>query len=330
MKQFLQKKAKLVFLCMLVLLTCTACANPRGRDGKTLADQIIASEETTIDASKINYKDISDKELKKENKKNIKDGQYTIQPTTFKNSMSKGWFEGLIVWPIAQIINLISSKTDAGVGIILTTLLIQMLVFVFTRKSQMSTQRMQEIQPEIQKIQNKYKDKTDERSKMQMAQEMQNIYQKYDIHPFGSMLITFIQLPIMMGMYYATMRSVSVVSGSFMGISLAGTPLDGFKALDIAYISIYVLMVIFYIVSMKLPQWLKKWQDKKDNVKVKKYAQEQTNPMANSMNMSMYFMTAMICIMYISWPMAMSFYWLVSSVIRVCQSLILHKVMNKK
>ena len=56
----------------------------------------------------------------------------------------------------------------------------------------MSTQRMQEIQPEIQKIQNKYKDKTDERSKMQMAQEMQNIYQKYDIHPFGSMLITFI------------------------------------------------------------------------------------------------------------------------------------------
>ena len=54
MKQFLQKKAKLVFLCMLVLLTCTACANPRGRDGKTLADQIIASEETTIDASKIN------------------------------------------------------------------------------------------------------------------------------------------------------------------------------------------------------------------------------------------------------------------------------------
>ncbi len=84
MKQFLQKKAKLVFLCMLVLLTCTACANPRGRDGKTLADQIIASEETTIDASKINYKDISDKELKKEIKKNIKDGQYTINQQLLK------------------------------------------------------------------------------------------------------------------------------------------------------------------------------------------------------------------------------------------------------
>ena len=285
MKRFLQKKAKLVFLCMLVLLTCTACANPRGKDGKTRADQIIASEETTIDVNQINISDITDKAEKKELKKQVKDGKITIPATTFKSSMSHGWFDGLIVWPIAQIINLVSAKTDAGVGIIVTTLLIQMLVFVFTRKSQMSTQRMQEIQPEIQKIQNKYKDKTDERSKMQMAQELQNIYQKYDIHPFGSMLITFIQLPIMMGMYYATMRSVSVVSGSFMGISLAGTPLDGFKAFDIAYISIYVLMVIFYIVSMKLPQWLKKWQDKKDNVKVKKYAQNDGNPMANSMNM---------------------------------------------
>ena len=330
MKQFLQKKAKLVFLCMLVLLTCTACANPRGKDGKTRADQIIASEETTIDVNQINISDITDKAEKKELKKQVKDGKITIPATTFKSSMSHGWFDGLIVWPIAQIINLVSAKTDAGVGIIVTTLLIQMLVFVFTRKSQMSTQRMQEIQPEIQRIQDKYKDKTDERSKMQMAQEIQNIYQKYDIHPFGSMLVTFIQLPIMMGMYYATMRAVSVVSGSFIGISLFGTPIEGIKELNIPCIIIYVLMVIFYIVSMKLPQWLKKWQDKKDNVKVKKYAQNDGNPMANSMNMYMYFMTGMICIMYISWPMAMSFYWLVSSVIRVAQSLILHQIMNKK
>lgn len=330
MKQFLQKKAKLVFLCMLVLLTCTACANPRGRDGKTRADQIIASEETTIDESQINVSDITDKAVKKEIKSQIKDGKITIEATTFKSAMSNGWFDGLIVWPIAQIINLIASKTDAGVGIILTTLLIQMLVFVFTRKSQMSTQRMQEIQPELQRIQDKYKDKTDDRSKMLMYQETQKLYEKYDIHPFGSMLITFIQLPIMMGMYYATMRAVSVVNGAFLGVSLSGTPIDGFKTLNFAYITIYVLMVIFYIVSMKLPQWLKKWQDKKDHVKVKKYAQPEANPMANSMNMTMYFTTALICIMYISWPMAMSFYWLVSSVIRVAQSIILHQVMNKK
>ena len=88
MKQFLQKKAKLVFLCMLVLLTCTACANPRGRDGKTLADQIIASEETTIDASKINYKDISDKKLKRISKMdNIQFNQQLLKILCLKDGL---------------------------------------------------------------------------------------------------------------------------------------------------------------------------------------------------------------------------------------------------
>ena len=89
MKQFLQKKAKLVFLCMLVLLTCTACANPRGRDGKTLADQIIASEETTIDASQINYKDISDKELRKKLKRILKMDNIQFNQQLLKNLCQK-------------------------------------------------------------------------------------------------------------------------------------------------------------------------------------------------------------------------------------------------
>ena len=84
MKQFLQKKAKLVFLCMLVLLTCTACANPRGRDGKTLADQIIASEETTIDASKINYR----KKLKRISKMdNIQFNQQLLKILCLKDGL---------------------------------------------------------------------------------------------------------------------------------------------------------------------------------------------------------------------------------------------------
>lgn len=330
MRQFLQKKAKLVFLCLFVVMTCTACANPRGADGKTKVDQIIASEEIQIKKGQVNVTDIDDAKLKKEYKKLSDDDYITIEATSFGDALSNGWFDGLIVWPIAQLINLCASYTDAGIGIILATLLIQMLVFACTHKSQASSQRMQEIQPELQRIQDKYKNKTDDRSKMLMYQEIQKLYDKYDIHPMGSMLVTFIQLPIMMGVYYATMRAASVVYGSFLGISLAGTPIQGFKTLNVPYIVIYVLMIIFYIISMKLPQWLKKWQDKKDHVKVKKYAQPKENPMMNSMNMTMYFTTALICFMYLSWPMAMSFYWLVSSIIRVCQSILLHMHMNKQ
>ena len=329
MKKFLQEKSKIIFLCLFIVMTCTACSNPRGTDGKTKVDEIIASEQIEVKKSLVNVTEIEDKKLSNEYKKLNDDDTITIEPTTFSEAIADGWFDGLIVWPIAQIINTIASYTDAGVGIIVTTLLIQLIVFMFTRKSQMSSQRMQEIQPEMQKIQNKYKDKTDDRSKMMMYQETQNLYKKYDIHPFGSILVMFIQLPIMMGMYYATMRAASVVYGSFFGLPFSGTPIDGFTKMQFGYIIIYVLMIVCQLLSMKMPQILKKIQDKKDHVKEKKYAEENQNSMMNTMNTTMYFSTAMIAFLYISWPIAMSFYWLVSSIIRIIQSVVLHKIMNK-
>lgn len=329
MKKFLQEKSKIIFLCLFIVMTCTACSNPRGTDGKTKVDEIIASEKIEVNKSLVNVTEIEDKKLSNEYKKLNDDDTITIEPTTFSEAIADGWFDGLIVWPIAQIINTIASYTDAGVGIIVTTLLIQLIVFMFTRKSQMSSQRMQEIQPEMQKIQNKYKDKTDDRSKMMMYQETQNLYKKYDIHPFGSILVMFIQLPIMMGMYYATMRAASVVYGSFFGLPFSGTPIDGFTQMQFGYIIIYVLMIVCQLLSMKMPQILKKIQDKKDHVKEKKYAEENQNSMMNTMNTTMYFSTAMIAFLYISWPIAMSFYWLVSSIIRIIQSVVLHKIMNK-
>lgn len=329
MKKFLQEKSKIIFLCLFIVMTCTACSNPRGTDGKTKVDEIIASEQIEVKKSLVNVTEIEDKKLSNEYKKLNDDDTITIEPTTFSEAIADGWFDGLIVWPIAQIINTIASYTDAGVGIIVTTLLIQLIVFMFTRKSQMSSQRMQEIQPEMQKIQSKYKDKTDDRSKMMMYQETQNLYKKYDIHPFGSILVMFIQLPIMMGMYYATMRAASVVYGSFFGLPFSGTPIDGFTQMQFGYIIIYVLMIVCQLLSMKMPQILKKIQDKKDHVKEKKYAEENQNSMMNTMNTTMYFSTAMIAFLYISWPIAMSFYWLVSSIIRIIQSVVLHKIMNK-
>ena len=326
MKRFLQSKAKILMICFFVLLTCTACSNPRGKDGKTKVDQIIAIEETTVERGRVSIEG-SDKE--KEYKKLSENDLITVQKSTFKNAWTNGWFEGLIVWPISQILNLIASKTDAGVGIIITTILIQILVFFFTRKSQMSSQRMQEIQPEIQRIQNKYADKTDDASRMKMYQETQAIYTKYDIHPFGSLLVTFLQLPIMMGMYYATIRSIAVINGSFLGMDFSGTVMEGFKGLKFNYIIIYVCMILFQFVSMKLPQWLKKRSDKAKNVKVKKYAEPEKKA-SDPASMTMYMSIVMIAVLYISWPIAMSFYWLVSSIYRSCQTLVLHKVMENK
>ena len=325
MRKFLKKRGKILALALFLVVGLSACSSPRGTDGKTKYDQIISSEQITLQKSQINVSDISNEEVRKELEKLPEDAEITIEPTSWGQAWSQSWFDGLIVWPLAQLINVIAGVTDAGWGIILTTLLIQMVIFAFTYKSQASSQRMQELQPEMQRIQKKYEGKTDERSKMLMAQETQKLYKDNDINPMGSMLMMFIQLPVMMGMYYATMRAVAVVYGTFMGMSLSVTPMDAFRTLQWGPIAVYILMILFQILNMKLPQWMQKWQQKKDGVKKKKYADKQEGGMMqNSMNMTMYMSTALIGFMYLTWPLAMSFYWMVSSVIRTIQSVFMH------
>ena len=330
MKKFFKNKKRLLFICLIVMVSLTACSSPRGSDGKTKVNEIIASETFEVQKKNVNVTEIPE-EMQAEYE-NLSDDDYiTIEATSFGDAMNTGWFNGLIVWPIAQLINWIAGKTYAGFGIIGATCLIQLLVFAFTVKSQVSSQRMQMLQPELQKIQNKYAGKTDDRSRMMQAQEMQALYKKNNISPFGSILVMFIQLPILMGMYYATMRASSIVVGSFGGIDLSMTPLAGLQNGQISYIIIFVLMVVFNFLSYKIPQWLQKHEKKKQHIKEKKYAQpKQSGGMMGNMNMMMYMSTAMIAILAFSWPLAMSFYWLVSSVFRVVQNLAVHKFFISK
>lgn len=327
MKKSLFEKYRILLLCLLMVIGLAACSAPRGKDGKTKLDQVIALNDTTIDINKVNISEISDQNLKAELEKS-KETQITIPTTTWAESWSHGWFDGLIVWPIAQMINLFASFTDAGWGIILATLIIQLLIFALTYRSQISQQRMQELQPEMSRIQAKYNGKSDERSRMLMAQEMQKLYADNDLHPFGSMLVMFIQLPVMMGMFYATQRAITTVYGTFMGMPLSETPLYGFQHLQWGPISIYVLMIIVSLLQMQLPKWLNKLskKDQKKPIRDEKPAGMMSNPM----NMTMYMTTALIAFMYLSWPIAMSFYWLVSSIIRAGTSVISHFVSEKE
>lgn len=327
MRNLLQKKGKLLFVGFFVLLTLTGCSAPRGTDGKTKVDQIIASEEVTFKKDQVNVTDIRDEKLKRKYAKLKKDDDIVIQPMSWGKAWSAGWFDGLIVWPLATLINKVAAVSDAGFGIIVTTLLIQTVVFLFTRRSQVSTQRMQEIQPEIQKIQRKYAGRNDQDSQMKMYQETQALYQKYDIHPFGNMLVMFIQMPIMMGMYYATVRAASVINGTFMGIGLEETPMHAFQHGSIGVIVIYILMVVLQFVTTQLPNWLRKSREKNSGKKKHEYRNQGKDDMSNTMNTTMYMMTIMFAFIYISWPAAMSFYWCVTSIFRIAQNLFIHKTL---
>lgn len=113
------------------------------------------------------------------------------------------WVLGLITNLIFKFVYLFTTKHSLGISIILLTIIAKALMLPLAFKQQRSMYLMQKIQPEIKKIQDKYKDKlnqADTRQKMNV--EINKIYSKYNYNPFSGCLPIFIQLPIFIALYY--------------------------------------------------------------------------------------------------------------------------------
>ena len=142
-------------------------------------------------------------------------------------SPNENWFNAFLVFPLAKLVNFLTPYVGVALSVSIVTLLVHLITLVFTIKSTVMTQKMQVIQPEMNRITKKYEGKTDERSQMAQAQEMQRLYKENGINPFGAIISSFIQLPIIMAVYMSVQRAESVVNGTMWGLSLKETPLHG-------------------------------------------------------------------------------------------------------
>ena len=229
----------------------------------------------------------------------------------------ESWSSAFFVFPISQAINFIAKYTGVILSIIIVTILIKLLTLSFTIKSTVASQKMQMINPELKKVQDKYAGKTDNESKMRMGQEMNAIYAKHQINPFGAILVMFIQFPVIIAMYQAVQRADAVVNGSVMGNSLQISPMASITQGVWIFMAIYILMGVFQFISMKLPQYLQK---KTAPVKEKAYANKETKKSGPNMEVMMYTSIGMIMVLAINWPTAMSLYWLVTAIAQVAQT----------
>lgn len=93
--------------------------------------------------------------------------------------------------------------TNYGLAIILFTVLIKVVTIPLSLKQQRSMKETQEIQPILEKLQNKYKNNQEK-----LAQEMQKLYEERKINPFGGCLLLLIQLPIIYSMFFAIAQPV--------------------------------------------------------------------------------------------------------------------------
>lgn len=130
--------------------------------------------------------------------------------------MSQIW-NLLILDPMINLLLWIYSLIgNFGVAIIIFTILIKLVTFPLTAKQLKSSQAMAELQKssEWQEIQKKYKD-----NREKLAQEQMRIYQEKGISPFGSCLPLIIQFPVIIGLYQAVIRALSVTPVQLLDLS---------------------------------------------------------------------------------------------------------------
>ncbi len=121
-------------------------------------------------------------------------------------------YSGKIVGPIARLIGYIMNSLymflndvfnvqNIAVCIILFTIIIYFLMMPLTYKQQKFSKLTQVMQPEINAIREKYKNKKDQVSMQKMNEETQLVYEKYGVSPMGSCVQMLINFPIFIAMY---------------------------------------------------------------------------------------------------------------------------------
>lgn len=256
----------------------------------------------------------------------------TIEGKTWGDAWDEGLLEGLFVYPISWLLytftNLIGS-TGIGqvIAIFITTMLVRLLTVVFSLKSTVQAQRMQQLKPEMDKIQAKYAMKqNDPIAKQKMQQEMMKLYSKFKINPLTSLITPFLSMPIFFAMWGAVSRTAIIRKGSLFGLNMSTTLNTGIFRGNIFAIVLFILMIIGQFCSMKLPQWVANRKSKK---KVR-LEDPRTKNVPNQGKMMTNFFLVMIIVMGFMLPAAMSVYWIAGSVFAIIQTFLINFYTSRK
>ncbi len=229
---------------------------------------------------------------------------------------SKSIWEGLFIKPLAySIIKLGEVVGNYGLSVIIVGLLIRLLLLPVSLKTQKQSENMKKIQPEMQKIEKKYANQTNNEAMMAKSQEMMMLYKKYNVSPFSSCLLAFIQLPLFLAFLQAINRVPVIFEGRLLKMSLGMTPLYGLKSGNYMYVILILLIILTTYLS------LKKTLDSSSGA----------NPgQAGNMKTMLYFSIGLIVFTAFNLSTAIGLYWVSTNGFIVIQNFIIQKSIEKK
>ncbi|MEU7993043.1 membrane protein insertase YidC [Rothia amarae] len=238
------------------------------------------------------------------------------------------WIVSAVLWVFHTIFTAIGMDPASGLtwvlAIIGLTLVMRTLTIPLFLKQIKSMRGMQELQPELAKLQKKYKGKTDQLSRQAMAQEQMELYRKTGSNPLASCLPILVQMPIFFGLF-RVLNGVPTAAANNEGIlvltpqmvkqfhdtfifnqvplfSTMMKPGDGNHAMTIA---VAAILVILMTLSMFYSQKQLGAKNMSDAAK--------ESPMYRQQQIMLYVFPLIFLISGINFPIGVLVYWTISN-----------------
>lgn len=189
-----------------------------------------------------------------------------------------------------------------GVGIILLTAIIRLLLFPLTHKSTVAMRGMAKLQPKIKAIQERYQEraKKDPAARQRMNQEIMELYRREGVNPMGGCLPLLVQIPILWGLYTLFAFAIELRHQPFV------LWIRDLSAKDPTYIT-PILMTASMVLQQKL-------------------APQTGDPAQRRMFMLLPFVFGF---MFMNFPSGLVLYWLVNNVLTIGQQLLTEKLLSR-
>lgn len=206
---------------------------------------------------------------------------------------------------------------NIGWGLVFATLIVRVAMIPLYRKQIRSTEAMNKVQPEMKKIQEKYKNvaKDDKEAQMRQQQEMSALYQRHGVNPLAGCLPLLIQMPILFAFYDAIQGLL--INGQYMNpVQAANQGLINLGGGDMSSTLLGFDLgsrVILFAVLAGATTWF--------STKLSMAGQETPEGTAGDISKSMLtIMPIMILVMGLTLPGALSIYWVVGNIVTIAQT----------
>jgi YidC/Oxa1 family membrane protein insertase len=221
-----------------------------------------------------------------------------------EGAVDLGWF-AFVARPLLELMLLLNKLTgNYGWSIIVLTVGVRLAFYPINKRQALAMKAMQKIQPELKKIQEKFKD-----DRERLNREVMEVYRRHKVNPLAGCLPMLLQLPVFLGLYNALMQSIELRHAPFIGWITDLSQPDRLGSVSLPFVTPPGVPVLTLLMGASM------------------VAQQKMMPAAGdpAQQRMMMLMPVVFTLMFINFPSGLVLYWFASNVMSIGQQYVTNR-----